>query len=172
VPRRRWRLLDRRGRLSPGLRTYLELGPSGLREAHRRAPIEGYAEAMWFTRPEERAAAWREHGAEILMAWVRERPGTRPCAWWQYDATEVRRCVAGAELLVPLIEWVWRENFGVPPFLQCRPRGYVGLPTVEAQAIYLERLGLLGADERATLGADAFAPEPVDPFILTEESTR
>jgi hypothetical protein len=169
MPRRRWVLKARRGPLSPGLRTYLELGQFGPVGAERRVPIEGYEEARWFTPSQTRAAAWREHGAEILMAWVRERPGTRPWAWWQYDATEVRRCVAGAELLVPPIEWVWRENFGVPAFVQYRPRGCVGLPSVEAQAVCLQRLGLLGADERATLAADAFAPEAVDPFIFTQE---
>jgi hypothetical protein len=169
VPRRRWRLLERRGRLMPGLRTYLALGPSGLREAHGLAPIQGYEEARWFTCSQEREAAWREHGVEILGDWVLAHPGSRPWGWWCWTATEPRRVVAGAELLIPPIEWVWRENLGVPALLQCRPRGYVGLPSVEAQAVCLQRLGLLGADERATLAADAFAPEAVDPFIFTQE---
>jgi hypothetical protein len=130
--------------------------------------MDGYAEARWFTGSQERAAAWREHGAEILATWMVAYAGTRPWAWWVHDATEARRCVDGVELLVPPIDRMWRQGLGIPAFVQCRPRG-VGLPTVEAQAAYLRRLGLLSADEGAGLAADAFTPETVDPFVLTEE---
>ncbi|HYF48872.1 MAG TPA: hypothetical protein VEJ63_05680 [Planctomycetota bacterium] len=27
-------------------------------------------------------AAWQEHGAEILRAWIKAFPGSRPFAWW------------------------------------------------------------------------------------------
>jgi hypothetical protein len=29
---------------------------------------------------------WREHRDEVLAAWIVERPGTRPSAWWRYEA--------------------------------------------------------------------------------------
>ena len=62
----------------------------------------------------------------------------------------------------------WRQNFGVPAFQQCRPRGCVGYPTVEAQCCYLDRLGLLTNDERAALPSDAEDPESIDPFLTYE----
>lgn len=159
------------------MRIYLERGPEGLMAVNEATLPEGYSMALFFDGEWVRAARWREHGAALTAAWILEHPGTRPWAWWGYDATEARRAVRGAELLMPKEtptswEWWWRENFGSPAFVQRRPRGYAGLPAVEAQAAYLARLGLLGADERAALTADAFEPEVVDPFIFTEEGIR
>lgn len=82
--------------------------------------------------------------------------------------------VAGAELLMPKRaptdwEFVWRQHHGIPAFVQCRPRGYRGLPAVESEPTYLDRLNLLGAVERAELDAEAFEPETVNPFILDAE---
>src|SRR4029453_10203152 len=105
-----------------------------------------------------------------------EHPGTRPWGWWVYAAWEGRRCVAGAELLVPKQaptdwDWVWRESFGVPAFRQSRPRGYRGLPAVESQAEYLDRLRLLGGGEKAALTAHAFDPEGIDALGLDAPAT-
>ena len=33
-------------------------------------------------------AAWEKFSEPILAAWVREYPGTRPFAWWEFDAPE------------------------------------------------------------------------------------
>jgi len=115
------------------------------------------------------AALWREHGAGITADWIRGHPGTRPWCWWLHDASEPRRCLTGAEPLFTLqhagdFAWVWKRKWGAPAFVQCRPPGYVGLPTVESQAAYLARHGLLGTEERAALRPDAFEPEAVDPF--------
>lgn len=38
-----------------------------------------------FTSDESRRQAWRDHAAELLPL---VDPGSRPWAWWQYDATE------------------------------------------------------------------------------------
>jgi hypothetical protein len=38
-----------------------------------------------FDSDESRREAWREHAAELLPM---VDPGSRPWAWWQYDATE------------------------------------------------------------------------------------
>ena len=38
-----------------------------------------------FSSDESRHDAWREHAAELLTL---VDPGSRPWAWWQYDATE------------------------------------------------------------------------------------
>jgi hypothetical protein len=174
MPRRRWLIKARREPLSPAMRVYLELGQGGLYAANQRAPLDGYGAARFFDGEHVRAARWREHGAEITATWVLEHAGTRPWGWWHFVAREARRCVVGAELLLPKVtptdwEFVWREYLGVPAFRQSRPHGYHGLPSVESQAAYLERLALLGADEQASLPADAFVPEAVDPFVFTPE---
>ena len=31
-------------------------------------------------------ALWEQHRNEILAAWVKEKPGTRPARWWEFDA--------------------------------------------------------------------------------------
>jgi hypothetical protein len=121
------------------------------------------------------AAVWRETGEELTADWIDAHPGSRPWAWWVYSAPMPRRCLVGTALLFPIRkpgdwEFSWRENWGVPAFVQGRPRGYVGLPRVESQATYLDRLGLLGAEECGALGVEAFAPEAVDPFLIDAEA--
>lgn len=174
MPRRRWRLKARHEPLSQAARMYLELGPGGVQAAHKRTPLDGYAEAVFFEGKRTRAADWQEHGAALIAAWVPKHPGTRPWGWWAFDAMEHRRCVVGTELLMPThaaTDWqfVWRAAHGVPAFQQRRPPGYVGFPAVESQARYLDRLGLLGVGERADLAADAFDHEAVNPFIVDGE---
>jgi hypothetical protein len=169
MPRRKWRTLNRREPLSEAVRVHLEAG----RFSDDRKP-EGWREVKFYLTAVEREGLWEIHRDAILSTWLVRHPGTRPWAWWLLDATEPRRCTAGAELLYPVRkpgdgEWIWRQNWGVPALLQCRPRGYVGLPDVEAQAAYLDRLGLLGADERTALAADAFDHETVNPFIADAE---
>jgi hypothetical protein len=117
---------------------------------------------------------WQEVGADITAQWVAANAGRRPWAWWRFNASEPRRCVHGAELLAPVRQpgdwdWVWKKDFGVPAFQQCRPLGYIGLPAVESQAACLDRLGLLSADERMALDDDAFEPVEVDPFVISAE---
>jgi hypothetical protein len=104
-------------------------------------------------------ALWRTHAEELTTEWIAEHPGSRPWAWWKYDAPASRRCIDGAELLMPQQAptdwvWCWHEDFGIPAFQQCRPRGYSGLPTVEAEATYLDRLELLLEDPGTALGPE------------------
>jgi len=73
MPRRRWKLKDRREPLSEALHRYLELGPVGLQVYTKAARPNGYLEARYFTRAAERAAAWREHGEAITAAWAELR---------------------------------------------------------------------------------------------------
>src|SRR5690242_15024366 len=32
--------------------------------------------------------AWEEHREDVLAEWTKKHPGTRPSAWWQWDAPE------------------------------------------------------------------------------------
>jgi hypothetical protein len=170
MPRRRWRARERREGLSEATIALLTTRAMPLAGAPEVVDLRFYR----LKHPDpgrDLMRIWRAHGGAITAAWIRENPGTRPWAWWACDAVEPRRCVAGAELLLPVRApgdwtWVWRQDFGVPALAQCRPRGYVGLPAVESQAAYLDRLGLLGAEERAALPADAFEPEEINPFLI------
>lgn len=169
--KRRRRAQSLRMQLTPALRRALELGKH--RAWRAAGDVEGAADVSFFVTERELEALWRDHGAEVLAGWITEHPGARPWAWWQWEAREPRRVLAGAELLVHKndpsdFEWVWRDHLGVPAFLQCRPRGYASLPQVESQASYLGRLKLFVGDERRRLTPEDFAPEEVDPFLIDE----
>ena len=43
-------------------------------------------EFNFLTGAEERRALWDAHRSEILTAWVKDKPGTRPARWWEFDA--------------------------------------------------------------------------------------
>jgi hypothetical protein len=173
MPPRRWRPRLRREALSAAMVTYLTT---------RRLPSSqspDYDDLQFFVLTGRPGAAlealWHEAGDELTVEWIDDHPGTRPWAWWLFTAPAPRRCLVGRELLYPIRRpedwaWVWRQSWGVPALAQCRPRGYVGLPQVESQAAYLDRLGLLGAEERGALGVEAFAREAVDPFLIDAEA--
>jgi hypothetical protein len=119
-------------------------------------------------------AAWR---TALLRGgvdpWVEPEPGgpaTRPWAWWTFDreACEPRRALGcwrytepvavepPPALVADMAHWQrrWRESrpqhfrFGIP--IQC-PGGV--LVRFERECEYLERLNLLGGEERAALAA-------------------
>ena len=41
---------------------------------------------LWTGDYPSRAEAWDELRDEILPDWIAENPGTRPAAWWEFDA--------------------------------------------------------------------------------------
>ena len=43
-------------------------------------------EFKFLTGAEERRAMWEAHRDKILTAWVKDKPGTRPARWWEFDA--------------------------------------------------------------------------------------
>jgi hypothetical protein len=68
-----------------------------------RGGVRGMSQALWldfvdepipdelwgelfFIREEERLEQWRLLRDQIIEAWARERPGTRPSHWWRYTA--------------------------------------------------------------------------------------
>jgi len=38
---------------------------------------------------------WAKHKKEIMPGWINEHPGTRPWAWWKFDAPEMRKRLSG-----------------------------------------------------------------------------
>lgn len=66
---------------------------------------------------EEQAAAWATIRARILREWISRRPGTRPWAWWRFDAPRWRRQDVPQR----------QQNLGDWAFTyQCEPRQRVG----------------------------------------------
>jgi hypothetical protein len=53
----------------------------------------GFADFIRDAEDDLRKALWAELGAEFVGAHVRRRPGTRPWAWWHWDAPEPRRLI-------------------------------------------------------------------------------
>jgi hypothetical protein len=84
-------------------------------------------------------ALWKEHRVELLAEWIRESPGTRPEAWWEFEkpSGQLRRQIGGP---APLDDSpIWR---GIPSYWPCT--NLLFEPEVE----FLKRLGLLTREER------------------------
>ncbi len=90
-----------------------------------------------------RDAMTREH--------ARRRPGTRPWAWWTFDAPEPRRLIDGTPDRVSPAAVTW---LGMPSAHAC---------TYESEAAYLRRLGLLLPGE---------PPDATDPAQPPDAGTR
>jgi hypothetical protein len=75
---------------------------------------------------------------------LRKHPGSRPWAWWKYDASEPRRQIGDGPEAIGPPDW-----FGLP-------RGYRGFhnpKAFETEADYLERLDLFLPGEAELLDA-------------------
>jgi hypothetical protein len=136
--------------------------------SRRGAPAGSRLEIYTKTEADFREA-WNDVRDEALVDWVREHAGTRPSAWWKFDAPQPRRrlggigdtCAAGFDLGMP--RW-WTT-----PALARHSR-FVAVdaadpPRFESEAAYLERLGLLPPGEKGRLTPAAFEPK----CVLVEE---
>jgi hypothetical protein len=154
MPRRRWRLAGRRGQLTPALREWLETGNPFTPAAHAAGEASkwGVVLELAAVHAEGQRRLWADHRDLILSAWLREHAGCRPWGWWLTDAPEPRRCLGGAEHLQ---SFGWREGFGIHAVSD---HGHFTV-TLESEAAYLARLGLLVPGERARLHRSDLAPE-------------
>jgi len=147
---KRRRVLQPRWQLSSALRTYFESGTlpdSTDNEAWPLVILDGHQEKI--------EVLWREYSEEVLSEWIHRKPGTRPAAWWHYEAEEPRRVLGGqTHLLNGAAELFWRADHGVP--------AYSGAILVESQAAYLKRLGLLDQGEGRRIRQAALKPERRD----------
>jgi len=101
------------------------------------------------------ATEWERHGAELLAAWVADRPGSRPWAWWRIVGVPAhgprRQLLPGPEAVGPS-DW-----FGIASVHRA--------PTVpgqyESEGEYLRRHKLLldgelaAAQSRGTVPAES-----------------
>ena len=181
MPRKPWRKVRPENPTVPeNVRRYLETGESE----------PGDCEVFLLQGDPERVLAlWREVGAEILSAWLKAHPGTRPAVWWEVSAPSEpvpgwptylcaqRRRIGGTGT----------PNFEVlayaPHFDRGIPTGWVSTsevnhyghgftgkaigrddpPRFEAEAAFLDRHGILTAPERRWLTAhpEAMTPETI-----------
>ena len=126
---------------------------------------------------------WNEHRDAFLADWIRERPGTRPYAWWLLDAPREQfngRGKRGPEPLQqvggsgrPIRLGVYASDIalacGRVPFEANDP---ANPPLVESEAAYLKRHDLLLPGERHRLTADDFEPIAADGEDDEDEDRR
>ncbi len=120
---------------------------------------------------EAKRAAWEELREPLLRRWVKDNPGTRPHAWWLYDAPERRRRVDGVQHPFDnrkrkeyVAKWAadypreaeqnaYRLSYGKPNAF-CVSDDFTA--EYETEAEFLQRLGLLTGAERQALEDAAF----------------
>ena len=106
--------------------------------------------------------AWKSHGKKIIKDWIKNNPGTRPDAWWDFEAPEPRARISGE---------------GEPDFDPGYDRGlpdyflnivWVNEPPVkdpllyESEAAFLKRHNLFYPGELERISDDAFDPVEVE----------
>ncbi len=121
--------------------------------------------------PDPVQAEWRSVRSQVLRSWIATHPGTRPYAWWCYEAPEPRRRVGGTgtpkhEVMkyVPALVfgipkyWVTQDDVGLPGIFGLRgvPFDITDPPRYESQASYLQRHGLLTGQEQEKLPEGAW----------------
>jgi hypothetical protein len=103
---------------------------------------------------ESQRALWDELKDDILAEHVKRSPGSRPWAWWKWEATEMRR-VMGLDRDIVGDETDRLPAFEDPNLPAHFKRNYFGKPNIydgflyESEEEYLERLGLLTREEKA-----------------------
>ena len=111
-------------------------------------------------------AAWLDLRDKLLRQWIAEQPGTRPYAWWRFDAPEPRRRIDGKphpfenpERRARVKRWkqegfTWTAHrayllyFGIPTSLIVRDDFEAEYETVRE---YLKRRSWLSDSEREEL---------------------
>lgn len=99
---------------------------------------------------------WEAQREHVLTLWLRRWDGTRPPAWWAYDAPGLREQVGGRGTRIAGNP---RHASGIPTGWAWIDRG--DPPLFEAQAIFLERHGLMFPGEARKLPRGPRNPEPL-----------
>ena len=117
--------------------------------------------------------AWRLLQDDLLSLHVSKLPGTRPWAWWVFDAPEPRQCIEGEHDCPRRDESMLRDNkttyFGRSPIYAC-PQCWEECH--ETQTAYLFRLNLLTPEEREIIPDDYWWPYEEDHQTLSMEEIK
>jgi hypothetical protein len=110
-------------------------------------------------------AAWNELRVPFMRQWIAEHPGSRPWAWWEFDAPERRQCVNDVHPFDRPDRWRETDRLCCAEIQRRTYSLWYGCPALlgpgdfdcrfESQPDYLDRLGLLTAQERAAIEARA-----------------
>lgn len=127
--------------MDPEVRDYLESGrvPSTVNESRAYMMEHDVAEA-----------AWRDRGSELMAAWIRRAPGSRPWAWWKWGlptrtpATPPARRNKLSGSGSPAEDW-GEDAFGLP--VAWRGFDAEDPPRYESEVAYLRRLELMAPSE-------------------------
>lgn len=165
MPPARRQTLRQRRTWGPAHRRHLESGFDPFRTAFR-----GRENAF-----DEAGArdCWHAIGGMILTDWIVAYPGTRPWAWWRYDAPERRHCTNGVHPFddpdrQAKVDEVAAQPGTHPRYAQDAVALDCGTPNMvivladwhaefESQEDYLRRLGLLSEAEESALSAERAA---------------
>ena len=120
---------------------------------------------------------WRQHREPILTVWMAAHPGTRPAAWWWYDAPEPhRRRVGGIGDGIEVFGHGQAYDCGIPrywvqdgdddPDAARDPDDGTSIdpedpPRFESQAAYLDHHQLLTREERGRLRRKDFERDAI-----------
>ena len=130
-----------------------------LASGHDFAFLDGREQGAGST---ELAAAWERLRTVIVVDWIRERPGTRPWAWWAFDAPEPRRQISGGPTRDGDGLWC-----GMPPCWGAEQ--FAEPPTFETEWEFLQRLKLFETGEHRRGARDA---EKLERGVYAEILTR
>jgi len=116
----------------------------------------------------EKRQAWQQLKGELLPAWITRHPGSRPAAWWLFDAPERRQRIDGKPHPFDNPERIaavkaWRAKYSDVANREAE-KMFFGLPTCgiveddslaiyETELAYLDRLNLLTDAERKAIAA-------------------
>ena len=109
-------------------------------------------------------APWKQHRGKVLDDWIKTRPGTRPFAWWEYDApdhpTEFVPINFDDVKLIErhYIRWGVTHRPGSETFPEPAYQ-------FESQSTYLKRKKLLVRGELARITPKDFEPKELYPFF-------
>lgn len=135
---------------------------------------------------QQQRQAWNDHRQGILSAWIKTMPGTRPWAWWQFEAPRDPEYMNGTfwENTFPIKRsriggtgismsdrypcWLEALIFGIPKtWSSLDPEDP---PTFESQASYLKRHDLLTKTEIKLLKPSDYEPESILSIIKYEKN--
>lgn len=121
-----------------------------------------------------RKQCWGELRDSILAEWIRAKPFTRPCGWWDYEAPARRECVSGLhpfdhpgqiahnaakELEYPgFTAWVTSFSHGTPRIHGGPGFDFHSPMRYETERQYLERLDLFTRYERELIAGEDSCP--------------
>lgn len=105
---------------------------------------------------------WETHREEMLAEWIAERPGSRPWAWWTFDAVARRETSDGTDHPFDRLERrelceKWHAEHPAMRHDERFVELFFGVPVIcveaarfETERQYLSRLNLLTSDEQQT----------------------